>query len=144
MVSATDQVSAFLGVEATNALKLMSAVENGLSSEALERVIKSIAPSDSQLTYKIVPRSTFARRRKEKDSSKWRLSTTEGTKLARLASVWAMALTVWGGALPARRFMFEPHPLLEGRSPIDVVLESEFGRPEVEGILGRLQYGSAV
>ena len=40
--------------------------------------------------------------------------------------------------------MFEPHPLLHGRRPIDVVLENELGRPVVEGILGRLQYGSAV
>jgi uncharacterized protein (DUF2384 family) len=33
--------------------------------------------------------------------------------------------------------------MLEGRRPIDVVLANEFGRPLVEGILGRLQYGSA-
>jgi hypothetical protein len=40
-------------------------------------------------------------------------------------------------------FLFRPHPLLEGRRPLDVVLASEFGRPIVEGILGRLKFGSA-
>jgi putative toxin-antitoxin system antitoxin component (TIGR02293 family) len=143
MEQVTRQISAFLGVKATNALTLMSEVEKGLPSEALDRVAKSIAPSDNKFVYKIVPRATMARR-KANDTEKWRLSTAEGTLLARLASVWAMAIDVWGGALPARRFMFEAHPLLEGRRPIDVVLESEFGRPEVEGILGRLKYGSAV
>jgi putative toxin-antitoxin system antitoxin component (TIGR02293 family) len=143
MISSLDQISAFLGVKVTGSLALMSEVEKGLTSEALDRVVKSIAPLDSQFAYKIVPRATLARR-KGQDATKWRLSVTEGTRLARLASVWAAAINVWGGVLPARRFMFEAHPLLEGRRPIDVVLESEFGRPVVEGILGRLQYGSAV
>ncbi len=55
-----------------------------------------------------------------------------------------MALDVWGGDDDARRLMFEPHALLHGRRPVDVVLENELGRPIVEGILGRLQYGSAL
>jgi putative toxin-antitoxin system antitoxin component (TIGR02293 family) len=143
MVSSSDRISALLGIKATNALALMSEVEKGLPSEALARVVKSIAPSDNQFAYKIVPRATLARR-KANDATKWRLSNVEGTRLARLTSVWALALDVWGEAVPARRFMFEAHPLLKGRRPIDVVLESEFGRPVVEGILGRLKYGSAV
>jgi putative toxin-antitoxin system antitoxin component (TIGR02293 family) len=55
-----------------------------------------------------------------------------------------MAVEVWGSGDAARQFMFEAHPLLHGRRPVDVVLENEFGRPAVEGILGRLRYGSAV
>jgi putative toxin-antitoxin system antitoxin component (TIGR02293 family) len=143
MASAAHQISTFLGIKAANALALMSEVEKGLPSEALDRVVKSISPSDNQFAYKIVPRATLARR-KTSDTAKWRLSVAEGTRLARLTAVWALALDVWGGELPARRFMFEAHPLLEGRRPIDVVLESEFGRPVVENILGRLKYGSAV
>jgi putative toxin-antitoxin system antitoxin component (TIGR02293 family) len=79
-----------------------------------------------------------------KDRANGRLSAEEGTRLVRLAGVWAMTLDVWGGEEAARRFMFEAHPLLHGRWPVDVVLENELGRPVVEGILGRLQYGSAV
>jgi putative toxin-antitoxin system antitoxin component (TIGR02293 family) len=55
-----------------------------------------------------------------------------------------LALEVWGSTEAAREFMFAAHPLLHHRRPVDIVLESELGRPVVEGILGRLQYGSAV
>lgn len=54
-----------------------------------------------------------------------------------------LAREVWGSDEAARAFLFRPHPMLEGRRPIDVVLANEFGRSLVEGILGRLQYGSA-
>jgi uncharacterized protein (DUF2384 family) len=62
MMSSSDHISAFLGIEAANPLALMSEVEKGLPSEALDRVVKSIAPADNQFAYKIVPRATLARR----------------------------------------------------------------------------------
>lgn len=144
MTVGVDPVSGFLELKAGNELALMSAVEEGLPYAALDRVVKSVAPSDSQFVYRLIPRATLARRRKAKEPTKLRLSPLESTRLARLTSVWAMALDVWGGAEAARRFMFDAHPLLNGRRPVDVVLENEFGRPVVEGILGRLKYGSAV
>jgi putative toxin-antitoxin system antitoxin component (TIGR02293 family) len=115
---------------------------------ALDRVVHAVAPADNKFAFRIVTRSTLARRRKTWATTKHdvasRLSAEEGTRLARLANVWAMAVGVWGDEDAARQFMFEPHPLLRGRRPVDVVLENELGRPVVEGILGRLQYGSAV
>lgn len=143
-----DPVSKVLGIRTSGPLPLMSAVENGLPLTSLDRVVTSVAPTDSKFAFRIIARATLARRRKAlaaaTDRPDARLSAEEGTRLARLASVWAMALEVWGSVEAARRFMFEAHPLLEGRRPVDVVLENEFGRPVVEGILGRLQYGSAV
>jgi len=143
-----DPVSDVLGIKTSGALPLMTAVEKGLPLKALDRVVHSVAPSDNKFAFRIVPRATLARRRKAwattKDRAEGRLSAEEGTRLARLASVWAMAVEVWGSGDAARQFMFEAHPLLHGRRPVDVVLENEFGRPAVEGILGRLRYGSAV
>ena len=137
-----------LGVPAAGPLPLMSAVESGLSLSVFDRVVRAVAPDDSKFAFRIVPRATLARRRSAsasaKDHAAGRLSADEGTRLARLAAVWGMALEVWGGEHGARRFMFDPHPLLEGRRPVDVVLENELGRPVGESILGRLQYGSAV
>jgi putative toxin-antitoxin system antitoxin component (TIGR02293 family) len=148
MVAVADPVSEVLGIRASGPLPLMSAVEKGLPLTSLDRVVRSVAPSDSKFAFRIISRATLARRRKAlataKGRAEGRLSAEEGTRLARLASVWAMALDVWGGGDAARRFMFEPHPLLHGRRPVDVVLENELGRPVVEGILGRLRYGSAV
>jgi len=143
-----DPVSEVLGIRASGPLPLMSAVESGLPLASLDRVVHSVAPTDNKFAFRIVARATLARRRKAlataQGRAEGRLSAEEGTRLARLASVWATALDVWGGGEAARRFMFEAHPLLHGRRPVDVVLENELGRPVVEGILGRLQYGSAV
>jgi putative toxin-antitoxin system antitoxin component (TIGR02293 family) len=143
-----DPVSEVLGIRVSGPLPLMSAVERGLPFASLDRVVHSVAPSDNKFAFRIISRATLARRRKAlataKDREESRLSAEEGARLARLAGVWAMALDVWGGEEAARRFMFEAHPLLRGRRPVDVVLENELGRPVVEGILGRLQYGSAM
>jgi putative toxin-antitoxin system antitoxin component (TIGR02293 family) len=140
--------SAVLGIRASGPLPLISAVEKGLSLASLDRVVHSVAPSDAKFAFRIVARATLARRRKmlatDTARPEGRLSAEEGTRLARLAGVWAMALEVWGGEEAARQFMFEAHPLLHGRRPVDVVLANELGRPVVEGILGRLQFGSAV
>lgn len=148
MVAIADPVSEVLGIRASGPFPLMSAVEKGLPLTSLDRVVHSVAPSDNKFAFRIIPRATLARRRKALATSKGRaegrLSAEESMRLARLASVWAMALDVWGGGDAARQFMFQAHPLLHGRRPVDIVLESELGRPVVEGILGRLQYGSAV
>lgn len=148
MSVSADPISEVLGIKASDPFTLMSAVESGLPLTALDRVVHSVAPADNKFAFRIIARATLARRRKAlagtKDKAEGRLSAEEGTRLARLAGVWAMAVEVWGDEEEARRFMFDEHPLLRGRRPVDVVLESEFGRPVVEGILGRLQYGSAV
>jgi putative toxin-antitoxin system antitoxin component (TIGR02293 family) len=148
MLASADPISEVLGIRVSDPFTLMSAVEKGLPLTALDRVVHSVAPMDNKFAFRIIARATLARRRKAlantKNKAEGRLSAEEGTRLARLASVWAMALEVWGNDADARRFMFDEHPLLHGRRPIDVVLESEFGRPVIEGILGRLQFGSAV
>lgn len=123
-------------------LALIGALDAGLPLDALARLARSVSPGDAAFPYRLVPRATLARRRKA--SATPRLSADEGAKVARLASVWAMAREVWGSDEAARAFLHRSHPLLEGRTPLDVVLSSEFGGPLVEGILGRLQHGIAV
>ncbi len=126
----------------------MSAVEGGLPLAALDRLANTLAPGDGGFAFRLVSRATLARRRKAlataRNTVAARLSADEGARVARLASVWALARDVWGSDEAARDFLFRPHPMLEDRAPVDVVLANEFGRPLVEGILGRLQYGSAV
>ena len=126
-------------------MTLMSEVEKGLPLSALDRIVRSLSPGDGSFAFRLVPRATLARRRKDAASpdAGSRLSPEEGARVARLAEVWAFAREVWGSDDAARDFLFRPHALLEGRRPIDVVLANEFGRPLVDGILGRLKYGSA-
>ena len=55
-----------------------------------------------------------------------------------------MALDVWKSEEAARAFLNRPHPMLEGRKPIDVAIQSELGADMVKSILGELKYGTAV
>lgn len=147
---AAETVSEVLGLRVERPLQpaaLMHEVERGLPLTALDRVARAVAPGDAGFAFRMVPRATLARRRKvlaeARDAAAARLSVEESARVARLAAVWALAREVWGGEEEARAFLFRPHPMLEGRRPVDVVLANEFGRPLVEGILGGLQYGSA-
>ena len=124
-------------------LDLANEVAKGLPVTALDHVVRSVAPQDRGFAFRVVPRATLARRRAA-GAKVARLSADEGATVARLAEVWAFARDVWKSDEAARGFLFRPHPLLEGRRPVDLVLESELGRPLVENILGGLKYGTAV
>ncbi|WP_458098310.1 antitoxin Xre/MbcA/ParS toxin-binding domain-containing protein [Roseomonas sp. WA12] len=128
-------------------MSLSNEVQRGLPLSALERVVQALSPGDVAFTFRVIPRATLARRKKAKPGSRTatpvRLSSDEGARVARLAAIWTLALDVWKTEEAARHFLFKPHPLLDGKPPIDVVLANEFGRPPVEDILGRLKYGSA-
>jgi putative toxin-antitoxin system antitoxin component (TIGR02293 family) len=145
-MSASASIPELLGLRRNAArlgssLGLMSDVEKGLPLAALERVAHAVAPDDAGFAYRLVPRATLARRRSQPNP---RLTPDESARVARLASVWSFARDVWKSDEGARRWLFEPHMMLEQRRPIDVVMASEFGRPLVEGILGRLKYGTGL
>jgi putative toxin-antitoxin system antitoxin component (TIGR02293 family) len=117
---------------------LISRIEDGLPLGALDRMARLLAPGDAQFKYRLVPKATYERRK-----GRHRLSSDEGARLARVARVWGLSLEVWGEAEAARDFLFRPHPMLEDRRPIDMVIGGEIGAELVLDILGRLKYGSA-
>jgi putative toxin-antitoxin system antitoxin component (TIGR02293 family) len=118
----------------------MDRIQEGLPVGALYSISTQIAPDDKQFVYRIVPRASLARRKSASKS----LTGDESNRLARLASVWSIAISVWHDANNARSFLFRPHMMLGDRRPIDCVLESEIGADLVKNILGRLVYGTAV
>ena len=118
---------------------LISRIEDGLPIGALERVTELLAPGDAQFKYRLVPKATYERRKK----AAHRLSSEEGMRLARVARAWSLARDVWQSEEAAREFLFRPHPMIEDKRPIDVVIQNEFGAEMVVDILGRLKYGSA-
>jgi putative toxin-antitoxin system antitoxin component (TIGR02293 family) len=140
---ALTEVADVLGLPAREAsarspFGLISRIERGLPVDALERVARLLAPGDARFKYRLVPKGTLERRK-----SAHRLSSEEGTRVARVARAWAFALDVWQNADEARGFLFRPHPMLEDRQPIDVVIQNEIGAEMVIGILAGLKYGSA-
>jgi uncharacterized protein (DUF2384 family) len=58
--------------------------------------------------------------------------------------VWTQSARIWKSEDAARDFLYRGHPLLGGRRAIDVVLVNEIGAELVRGVLGRLEFGSAV
>lgn len=125
-------------VAARSPFGLITRIEDGLPIAALERVARLLAPDDAHFKYRLVPKATYERRK-----NALRLSSDEGTRLARVARVWGLALDVWKTEAEARAFLFRPHPMVEDKRPIDVVILSEFGAEIVIDILGSLKYGSA-
>jgi len=123
---------------ARSPIGLISRIESGLPVGSLDRVAHLLAPGDAKFKYRFVPKATFERRK-----SSHRLSSEEGTRLARVARVWSLALDVWQNEGEARDFLFRGHPMIEDKRPIDLTIQSEFGAEIVRNILSGLKYGSA-
>ncbi len=120
-------------------LRIIDRIQQGLPVTTLYHVSERIAPGDAKFVFLFVPKASLARRKRRAEH----LTAEESNKVARAAGVWKLAENVWQNEKDARAFLLRSHPMLEGRRPIDVVLESEFGADLVRNILGRLQYGSA-
>src|SRR3546814_18333977 len=74
---------------------------------------------------------------RRKKSVEQRLTAEEGNRLARLAKVVSFALDVYKDQAKARGFLTRPHPMLDGRPPLDVALATGPGADTVINILGR-------
>ncbi|MGB3445785.1 MAG: antitoxin Xre/MbcA/ParS toxin-binding domain-containing protein [Xanthobacteraceae bacterium] len=122
---------------AASPLNLVAKIERGLPFKVVDRVACLLAPDDTHFKYVLIPKPTYDRRKGGK------LSPDQGTRMARIARVWALAVDVWKSDADARNFLFRPHAMIENKRPFDVALQSEFGAELVLDILGRLKYGTA-
>jgi putative toxin-antitoxin system antitoxin component (TIGR02293 family) len=87
------------------------------------------------LVHRIVPEATFKRRRD-------RLSLAESERAERIARIAAMAFEVWGEE-DARAFLSNPHPMLDGETPLEAAA-TDLGAREVESILRAIEFGLPV
>jgi putative toxin-antitoxin system antitoxin component (TIGR02293 family) len=124
-------------VESIGALN--EAVIDGLPKSALRSTVKHLFPSSSEqlrFIYRVVPEATFKRR-------KDRLNEVESERTERLARTIATAEYILVDKELARQFLINPHPMLNGKSPIETAL-SELGARQVEQILFGIFYGLPV
>ena len=113
-------------------------VAHGLPKDALKASVDRVhlASEDrKRLLYRIVPEATYKRRR-------GMLTADESGRAERLARIFATADYVWNSEDDARVFLSAPHPMLQGRTPLDVSL-TELGARRVEELLWKLYYGIA-
>jgi len=137
-------VADLLGVKpkkAESALTLIYSVARGLPVSSLDRLASRVSPEDARrFTYRVVPKPTLERRRKERQP----LSTEESDRLARIAKVFAFALEVFRDDAKVRRFLDSPHPMLDDKAPLEVALATGLGADAVVNLLGRAAYSGGV
>jgi len=111
-------------------------VRAGLPKSALRASVEHVTRTAEErrlLLFHIIPEATFKRRRE-------RLNAEESEKAERMARIFATADYVWDSEDDAREFLNTPHPLLNGRTPLDVSM-TELGARRVETLLWELFYG---
>ena len=127
--------------ETLSDLDLVERVEKGLSLASVERVADHLDPVDKTLKYKIIPRSSYARLK----AGNKRLSRDQSEKVFAMAKVVTEALRLWkGDDAAAKRFLVRPHPLLNGRTPLDIAQQSTAGAELVVDLIGRARAGVAI
>ena len=125
-----------LGRRVKSTRELDDIVREGMPKPALDTFINTLIASEykfaNQLRNKIVPRATYNR------VDRFNLQVSETTE--RMARLYAMALSVFGSAETAARFMASPHPELQDRAPFEAAL-TEIGGREVEEAIERGLHG---
>ena len=127
-----------LGRTVSNMRELDSIIREGLPKSALDRLLVFLTVSNrgkdisAQLRNKIVPRATYQRVD--------RFNQQVGETTERLAHLYALALSVFEDGTAATRFLMNPHPELDDRTPFDVGL-TEIGGREVEEVIERGLHG---
>jgi putative toxin-antitoxin system antitoxin component (TIGR02293 family) len=122
-------------------LTLAYSVEKGLPVSALDKFAGRVSPHDvRRFTYRVVPKPTLERRRKEKQP----LTSAESDRLARIAKVFAFALEVFRDEAKVRSFLDRPHPMLDDKAPLDIALATGPGTDAVINLLGRAAYSGGV
>lgn len=143
MATQFTDVETLLGVSAADAgspLALAHSIEDGLPVAAVDRLAKVVAPGDTEWKFRMVPRATLSRRRKRRQ----KLTSEEGNRLARVAKVYSMAISVYRDERKVREFLMRPHMMLDNESPLDLALATGPGADAVVNLLGRSAYGAAV
>lgn len=112
-------------------------VREGMPKSALDTFIAFLTATNRgtetvQLRNKIVSRATYQRVD--------RFNVQVGETTERLARLYALALSVFEDRDAAKRFLMNPHPELDGRTPFDVAL-TEIGGREVEEVIERGLHG---
>jgi putative toxin-antitoxin system antitoxin component (TIGR02293 family) len=90
---------------------------------------------------RIVPEATFRRHK----SNRKVLSRAMSERLYEVGRVVVVAEAAYrGDSEGARRFLVRPHPLLDGRTPLDLAIASSAGADAVINLLHKADAGFAI
>ena len=123
-------------------MRLVDEVVQGLPVSAAETIVRHIDPEGSYLRVQdIVPRSSYYRR---KDVGR-PLSREQSERVLALSRVFYETLRQYhDDRKTAAMFLARGHPLLGGRSPLEIARESTAGADLVLKLLARAEAGVSV
>ena len=117
--------------------KILPLVRHGLPVGAVETFIETGAISAAELYELVLPRKTFANRRKL-----GRLTPEQSDRLVRVARVVAEAEENFGSREIAHRWLRRPSDALDGEAPLKL-LDTDEGARMVETLILRIAHGIA-
>jgi uncharacterized protein (DUF2384 family) len=129
-----------LKVKGRSPLAIVQRVECGLPLSSLENLVKNLSPDDERLNYRFNRARCLSSIRLNPRQS---LQSTKETGFppSPKAGISRWKLTKGRRALAFQR---GPHPLLNGRQPLDVAIRTSIGADLVYELLGQALYGIAV
>ena len=145
--SEASRIAQFMGLarwQDMNDLKLVRRVESGLPVSSVQKIVHRIDPHELNLSvYDVIPKATYYRIAKGKKGKA--LSKDQSEKVFALSKVFSEALRHYHeDRESASTFLMRSHPLLGGRSPMDVARESTAGADLVLKLLDQAEAGVAV
>jgi putative toxin-antitoxin system antitoxin component (TIGR02293 family) len=143
--SEASHLAVFLGLpggKRMSDLALVERVEKGFPVRTASIIAKRVDPSGRLLqAHHFIPKSTFHRRVKNMQP----LTKEESEKILAVAKVFVQLLRQYhGDSKLAAHFLLREHPMLGGRTPIDVAKESTAGADLVLKLLAQAEAGVAV
>lgn len=111
---------------------------SGVSLELFYSLTELYSLVDPKISLKIIPKATLARRKHSET-----LNAPESETVFRLMRIWQNAISALGSEEIAIRFLGKPHPLLGGKSPVEMALLGETGGVVVDNLLGQIEAGVA-
>ena len=143
-LSEASRIARFMGLRRwakMSDLGLVETVETGLPLSTAERIIRRIDPDGLYLhVHDIIPKATYYRRKEQGKP----LTRDQSEKILALSRVFDEILRQYhGDTKTAAMFLVRAHPMLGGRSPLDLARESTAGADLVLKLLARAEAGVA-
>lgn len=144
--SEASRIARFMGLtkwQDMSDLALVRRIETGLPLSAVRRIVHQIDPQELNVSvHDVIPKATYYRINKARRKA---LNKDQSEKVFALSKVFAEALRQYHeDRESASAFLMRGHPLLEGRSPMDVARASTAGADLVLKLLDQAEAGAAV
>jgi putative toxin-antitoxin system antitoxin component (TIGR02293 family) len=143
--SEAKEMAHFLGLkswETVDDLALVQKVKKGFPASTIKNIVKKVDPYDRFLKpTDIIPRATYHRHMKHNQA----LTRNQSERVLALAKVFLEVLRQYHDDTElAAQFLLRKHPLLGGRSPMELAKESTAGADLVLKHLARAEASVAV